>query len=60
MDGPLDYSLLGPEWTDGQIFRVVVFPSDFAGGRIDLSNYEETMKLLNISEDDFVRIESKK
>lgn len=60
LDGPLDYSLLGAEWTDGQIFRIVVFPSDFPDGRIDYSDYEGTMKLLNIEENDFVRIESKK
>jgi hypothetical protein len=60
MDGPIDYSILAADWTDGQIFRVVVVPSDFPGGRIDYSNYEATMNLLNISEDDFVRIESKK
>ncbi|SIO12663.1 hypothetical protein [Algoriphagus halophilus] len=59
LDGPLNYSLLGPEWTDGQIFRVVVLPSDFPSGRIDYSDYENTMKMLNIEESDFIRIDSK-
>ena len=60
LDGPIDYSMLAPQWTNGQIFRIVVVPSDFPDARIDYSDYEGTMNLLNISEDDFVRIEPKK
>lgn len=59
-DSPIDFSTLDLYWTDGLIFRVVVVPSDLIGARVDYTNYEGTMKLLNISEDDFVRIESKK
>lgn len=56
LDGPIDFNLLGADWTDGQIFRVVVVPSDFPDARIDYSDYEGTMKMLNIEEDDFVRL----
>ena len=59
-DSPIDFSTLDPYWTNGVIFRAVVVPSDLLGARVDYTNYEGTMKLLNISEDDFVRIESKK
>lgn len=57
LDGPLDYSLLGPEWVENQLFRVVVVPGDFAGSRIDWTNYEAVVKLLNLKEEDFKRIE---
>ncbi len=59
LDGPIDFSILGPEWTDQQIFRIVVVPSDFPDGRIDFSNYEAVMTWLDIEEEDFVRISSK-
>lgn len=58
-DSPIDFSTLDAYWTTGVLFRVVVVPSDLLGARIDYTNYEGTMDLLNISEDDFVRIESK-
>lgn len=57
LDGPLDYSLLGPEWAENQLFRVVVVPGDFAGSRIDWTNYEAVVKLLNLKDEDFKRIE---
>jgi len=59
-DSPIDFSELDPYWTKGVLFRAVVVPSDLIGARVDYTNYEGTMDLLNISEDDFVRIESKK
>jgi hypothetical protein len=59
LDGPINYSLLGSEWTDGQIFRVIVLPSDFLSGRINYSDYENTLKLLSIDESDFIRIDAK-
>lgn len=59
-DSPIDFSTLDTYWTNGVVFRAVVVPSDLLGARVDYTNYEGTMKLLNISEDDFVRIEPKK
>lgn len=59
LDGTTDFSLLGPEWTDEQIFRIVVVPSDFPSGRIDFSDYEAVTTWLNIKEEDFVKITSK-
>ncbi|WP_425636099.1 hypothetical protein ACPUEN_11940 [Algoriphagus yeomjeoni] len=59
LDGPLDYSLLGPEWTDNQLFRVVVVPGELlsANARIDLTDYNTVTKLLGLSDSDFKRIE---
>lgn len=59
-DSPIDFSTLDPYYTTDVLFRAVVVPSDFLDARIDYSNYEATMNLLNISEDDFVRIEPRK
>lgn len=61
LDGPLDYSLLGPDWTQDQTFRIVVVPGDFAGARIDFTDYDAVTKMLGIEEDDFqtVRLKQK-
>lgn len=59
-NSPIDFSQLDPYYTTDLVFRVVVIPSDLIGARVDYTDYEATMKLLNITEDDFVRIESKK
>lgn len=60
LDGPLDYNLLGPEWTLDQRFRVIVVPGDFAGSRIDWTNYEAVVDLLDIAEEDFVKLPASK
>lgn len=59
-NSPIEFSTLDSYYTTGVLFRVVVVPSDLIGARVDYTDYEGTMKLLNISEDDFERIESKK
>ncbi|PZX50230.1 hypothetical protein [Algoriphagus chordae] len=60
-NSPINFSTLDPYYTTGLEFRAVVIPSDLAtNARVDYSDYEATMKLLNISENDFVRIEPKK
>ena len=59
-DSPIDFSQLDPYYTTDVVFRVVVVPSDLISARIDYTDYEATMDLLNISDDDFVRIEPKK
>lgn len=59
LDGPLDYALLGDEWTQDQKFRIVVVPGDFAGSRIDYTNYEAVTKMLGIEEGDFKKVQLK-
>ncbi|WP_411766925.1 hypothetical protein [Winogradskyella sp. A3E31] len=44
LDGTIDFSLLGPEWTDNQAFRVVVVPADNVDG-IDVSDLNAVMEL---------------
>lgn len=53
LDGPLDYSLLGPEWTQDQTFRIVIVPGDFSGSRVDWTNYDAVTKMLGITDSDF-------
>ena len=56
LDGPLNFSTLGPEWTQDQVFRIVVVPADFAGARIDWTDYEGVTRLLGLEEDDFYKL----
>ncbi len=57
LDGAIDPSTLGPEWTDNQIFRIVVVPGEFSGARIDWTNYEAVVEFLGLEDSDFKRIE---
>ncbi|SFT99563.1 hypothetical protein SAMN04489724_3260 [Algoriphagus locisalis] len=59
-NSPIDFTTLDPYYTTDLLFRAVVVPSDLIQARVDYTDYDATMKLLNISEDDFVRIEPKK
>jgi len=43
LDGTIDFSLLGSEWTQNQIFRVVVIPADNVDG-LDYSDINAVMK----------------
>ncbi|MEB2781625.1 hypothetical protein U3A58_14605 [Algoriphagus sp. C2-6-M1] len=61
LDGNLDLSTLSTDWTDNQLFRVVVLPGDFTStnARIDLTDYDAVTKLLGLNDADFKRIELK-
>jgi len=56
LDGTIDFNLLGPEWTNDQIFRIVVVPSDFPSARMDYSDYEAVTKMMGIEDEDFIKI----
>ncbi len=56
LDGPITYSILGPEWTQDQLFRIVIVPSDFASNRIDWTDYEAVTNMLGIKDSDFKKI----
>lgn len=47
LDGTVDFTTLDPEWTDNQVFRVVVIPADNVDG-IDFSNLNEVMQSYHI------------
>jgi len=48
LDGDIDFDLLGNEWTQNQLFRVVVIPADNVGS-VDINNLEAVLKAGNIS-----------
>ena len=56
LDGPITYSILGPEWTQDQLFRIVIVPSDFASNRIDWTDYDAVTNMLGIKDSDFQKI----
>ncbi|MBR9846993.1 MAG: hypothetical protein GYB35_13205, partial [Algicola sp.] len=47
LEGTTDFSTLGSEWTQDQVFRVVVVPADNVDG-IDVSNLDAVMQMTNI------------
>ena len=47
LDGTTDFGTLGSEWTQDQVFRVVVVPADNVDG-IDVSNLDAVMQTTNI------------
>ena len=47
LDGTTNFNLLAPEWTDNQVFIVVVVPADNVDG-LDISNLNAVMKANNI------------
>ncbi|MGB5238360.1 MAG: collagen-like protein [Flavobacteriaceae bacterium] len=52
-----DPTTLLPGDTDNQIFRIAVLPADFLqGSRVNLSNLEVVMSLLNVEESDIRRV----
>lgn len=52
LDGVYDFNTLGNNWTQDQLFRVVVVPADFASanGRYDYSNYAATIQRLKLDD----------
>jgi hypothetical protein len=52
-DFPL--TILGPQWTQNQTFRIVLIPGYFGSARIDFSDYNAVMNMLELSETDVVK-----
>ncbi|MDN3668680.1 hypothetical protein QWY93_04990 [Echinicola jeungdonensis] len=55
LDGTIDFAILGDEWTQNQVFRVIVVPADNVDARMDFQNYEAVTKMLGLTDEDFVR-----
>lgn len=59
IDATVPSAELGAEWTDNQLFRIVVVPGEFyqeAAARIDFSDYHAVMKWLGKGEKDIEKI----
>ena len=52
-DFPL--TILGPQWTQNQTFRIVLIPGYFGSARVDFSDYNAVMNMLSLSEKDVVK-----
>ncbi|MCH6198146.1 hypothetical protein MMU07_01035 [Aquiflexum sp. LQ15W] len=59
LESNFDRALLGTDWTANQRFRVVIVPADLSS-RIDYNDYEGVLNMLGLTEDDFVKLESRK
>jgi len=58
IDGNFDMSTLSTDFTDGQSFRIVFLPSEFAqANKMDLSNIDNVMSALGIGEDQVQKID---
>ncbi len=55
LEGNLDLNTLGPEWTENQIFRVLIVPADRIDTRMDYSDHDAMLKLLNIDPNNILR-----
>jgi hypothetical protein len=56
MEGNFDLTTLGAEWTNDQVFRVLVVPADFLNARLDLADHDAMIKLLGVDTSDIPRI----
>lgn len=52
-DFPL--TILGPQWTQNQTFRIVLIPGYFGSARVDFSDYNAVMHMLDLKETDVVK-----
>jgi len=53
MDGTADFSNLDPSFTQDQVIRIVIVPSDFAETTgVDVSSYKAVMNALDLKESD--------
>lgn len=59
LESTFDPGILSADFTRNQLFRVVIVPADL-GSRIDYNDYEGVVKMLGLSEEDFVKLESRK
>ncbi|WP_405350418.1 dihydrolipoamide dehydrogenase [Nonlabens sp. Asnod3-H03] len=60
LDGPLstDFNLLDTEYTDNQIFRIIILPAELASNPlIDITDYDSVMNLAGLTTQDIITIE---
>ncbi len=58
IDGTVDFASLDAEYTQNQLFRIIVVPADFAASGIDLSNMNGVLNALDINSNDVIRADS--
>lgn len=61
MNGTADFSNLDPAFTQDQVIRIVIVPSDFAETTgVDVSSYKAVMNALDVKESDVKKIKATK
>ena len=55
IDGNFDLSNLDPAFTNDQLFRIVILPSEFAQSKLDKSNLKAVMNSVGVEEKDVPR-----
>ncbi|MCM4151283.1 collagen-like protein [Arenibacter sp. N53] len=50
IDGNFNLANLDPDFTDNQLFRIVILPSQFAESKLDKSNINAVMRTLGVEE----------
>lgn len=56
LDSNFELSGLNDSWTRNQRFRIVIIPGEFAGARLDLSDYNAVMEYLGKTEKDVKKL----
>lgn len=58
LEGTFDFSSLSSEWTDSQIFRIVVLPADFIAQKsADIGDFNSLLKTPNLEIKSFGKVE---
>lgn len=52
LETTFDISILGPQWTNGQTFRIVLVPGEFMVHNPETLPYNEVMEMIGKTEDD--------
>ena len=50
-------TILGPQWTQNQTFRIVLIPGYFASAKMNYSDYESVVNSFGLSESDVKKID---
>ncbi|SHI44199.1 hypothetical protein SAMN04487911_10279 [Arenibacter nanhaiticus] len=58
IDGNFNLSNLNPDFTDNQLFRIVILPSEFAAAKMDKSNINAVMKTIGVKNEDVPRFKA--
>ncbi|HCO82616.1 MAG TPA: dihydrolipoamide dehydrogenase, partial [Arenibacter sp.] len=54
-DGNFNLSNLDTGFTDNQLFRIVILPSQYAASKLDKSNIKAVMKAIGVEDKDVKR-----
>ncbi|ADV50151.1 dihydrolipoamide dehydrogenase [Cellulophaga algicola DSM 14237] len=59
LDGNFDLSGISTDFTDNQLFRIVILPGNFLSSKLDKSNMSAVLNAINVEEESIARISMK-